>query len=176
VAVKKCLFLLLLVAACGTPGQPDGNQTQPAAKSGPEATPLETRAAPAAPAGLTGLYEGARTAQTDQLCMIGGADQGRFGTIVWGSAEHSCLGAGRAVRRGDKLILTMSGDSACEIDARIAGDTIEFPAAVSPGCSYYCGARAGFAGAKFTRKGFAKADALKAKDLVGDPLCGEFSR
>jgi hypothetical protein len=172
VAVNKSLILLLLAAGCGTQVAPAGNQAQSAGKSAQEPPSTQAPAPPSSPAELTGLYEGARTAQTDQLCMIGGRDQARFGAVVWGSAMHSCLGAGQAVRQGDRLTFTMSGDSACQIVATVSGDRISFPASVPEGCAYYCGARAGFAGASFTRKGSTEVDALKATDLVGDPLCG----
>ena len=170
--MKKLLLLPLILVGCGTPGPREGNESATASTAAPpQATASEPATPAAAASGLTGLYEGARTAQTDQLCMVanGGANEGRFGLVVWGADLHSCSGSGRAVRNGDRLTLTMSGDSRCEITAVMKGDTIAMPAAVPEGCAYYCGARARFAERTLTRAGD---DALKARDLVGDPLCG----
>jgi hypothetical protein len=79
------------------------------------------------------------------------------------------MGSGEAVRQGERLVLKMAGDSTCEIDARLAGGVVTLPASVPEGCAYYCGARAQFAARTLTRSGD---DATKARDLVGDPLCG----
>jgi hypothetical protein len=84
---------------------------------------------------------------------------------------HSCSGSGQAVRSGDTLTLTMDGDSTCRIEARMESGTVTLPQTLPAGCSYYCGARARFSGATFTRSGATAADAMKAKDLAGDPLC-----
>jgi hypothetical protein len=177
--MKRIALLFLLAAGCGTSAQRETNEASVAPKDAPpEAAAPEAPAGPEEPAALTGLYEGARTQATDQLCMVAGArpDEARFGLVVWGSDLHSCLGAGQAVRQGDRLTLRMSGDSSCEIVSTVKDGAIAMPATVPQGCSYYCGARASFAGASFTRKGATTADAMKATDLVGDPLCGESSR
>lgn len=138
------------------------------AGSAPAASP----APGAAPTDLTGLYEGKSGETTNQLCMIAsGPDRARFGLVVWGTNLHSCSGAGDAVRTGDRLLLAMSGDSACRIEARLSDGKVELAAPIPAGCSYYCGARARLDGASFTRVGTTKDEALKAKDLAGDPLC-----
>ena len=156
------IVAFLLLAGCGSQETAGGNEA-----SAPESGP----AIPAS-AGLTGLYEGGKAGQPDQLCMI---DEGkapvRFGLVVWGANDHSCLGAGEAVREGDRLRLTMAGDSTCRIEARIEGGNIVLPSSVPEGCSYYCGARARFAERTLTRKSASAADARKATDLAGDPLC-----
>ena len=84
---------------------------------------------------------------------------------------HSCSGSGSAVREGATLRLRMAGDEPCEIAATLAGGTIRLPQAVPQSCAYYCGARAQLAGAAFTRAGATVEDAMKARDLVGEPLC-----
>jgi hypothetical protein len=84
---------------------------------------------------------------------------------------HSCSGAGTLDRVGDKLRLAMAGDSACTIEATISGNTVRLPERTPEGCAYYCGARAKLGGAELTQTGTTEADAMKAKDLVGDPLC-----
>jgi hypothetical protein len=65
----------------------------------------------------------------------------------------------------------MAGDSACAIEASISGKTIKLPTAVPQGCAYYCGQRATLGGAELTQQGTTEQSAMKAKDLVGEPLC-----
>jgi hypothetical protein len=157
--MNRLILAFFLLAGCGARDESGANQAAPG-KAG------------ATPTGLTGLYESGPANQPDQLCLIDDGDgPARFGLVVWGSDLHSCLGAGEAVRDGDRLTMTMAGDSTCAIDARISGDAVTLPAAVPDGCAYYCGARARFAARTLARKGATAADARKAKDLAGDPLC-----
>jgi hypothetical protein len=152
---------LALLGGCGSQEKDAGNQA---------AGEVGKASAPGGSASLAGLYEGGSAARRDQLCIVergGGTNQ--FGLIVWGSNDHSCMGAGEAVRQGERLVLRMAGDSTCEIEARMAGGAVSLPAKVPEGCAYYCGARARFEARTLTRTGD---DALKARDLVGDPLCG----
>ncbi len=158
--MKRYFAALLLLAGCGP--QDEGNKA-----AAPESVP-----AAETPAGLTGLYEGGNAGQPDQLCMIeDGEGPARFGLVVWGAENHSCLGAGEAIREGDRLRLTMAGDSTCRLEARIEGGKVILPAAVPDGCAYYCGPRARFAARTLTRRGADEAAARKATDLAGDPLC-----
>ena len=161
--MRKFFLALVLLTGCGSQGDEAGNRTESAES---EAPPIS------ASASLTGLYEGGSASRLDQLCMIDeGEGPARFGLVVWGSNDHSCLGAGEAEREGDRLRLTMAGDSTCAIDARIEGANIVLPASVPEGCAYYCGARARFVERTLTRKGASAADARRATDLAGDPLC-----
>ena len=161
--MKRHILAALLLAGCGSQGDETGNAGEPAQSEAPPIT---------ASSSLTGLYEGGDAARPDQLCMIDeGEGPARFGLVVWGSNDHSCLGAGEAARVGDTLRLTMAGDSTCRIDARIAGRNIVLPASVPEGCAYYCGARARFSERTLARKGASAAEARKATDLAGDPLC-----
>ena len=165
--MKRILIALLLLAGCRG-SEEQANQAAPTAQPGKE----QPAAQPAALATLTGLYEGGTAQRPDQLCVTegkGGAH--RFGLVVWCANDHSCSGSGTVSRRGDSLRLTMLGDSSCAIEAPIRGTTVTLPATLPQGCAYYCGARATLGGASFTQKGTTNDDALKAKDLVGDPLC-----
>ena len=162
--MRKSFLALAFLAGCGSQGDQAGNRTESAES---EAPPIS------ASASLTGLYEGGSASQPDQLCMIDeGEGPARFGLMVWGSNDHSCLGAGEAVREGDRLRLTMAGDSACRIDARIEGSNIVLPASVPEGCAYYCAPGATLAGRRFEKTGGTAEDARRATDLAGDPLCG----
>ena len=168
--MKKPLIALVLLAGCGPAGP--GKDAAGANGASPEAAARETGGQAVATARLTGLYEGGRAGQPDQLCVVErGAGDARFGIIVWGANLHSCSGAGEAVREGGRLRLRMAGDEACEVEARIAGGTVTLADTIPEGCAYYCGARARFEGAVLTRRGSGVGDAMKAKDLVGDPLC-----
>jgi len=158
--MRQVLMALVLVAGCGA----GSDQTQNGAAPKAEAA-VDT-------ASLNGLYESGAPPQPNQICMVGGDErQASFGLVAWGENLHSCSGSGRAVREGDKLTLTMAGDERCTIDAKIDGGTITLPATVPEGCSYYCGARARLGSASFVKKGSRLEDAMKAKDLVGEPLC-----
>ena len=160
--MKKSLSILFLLAACGSSEQPD-NQSAAGDANRPRVISM---------AGLVGLYESGPVKQPNQLCIID-EEQGpaQFGLILWGGNLHNCSGAGDAVRDGDRLRLTMSGDQACTLDATIKDGQVTLPAKIPEGCAYYCGARARLDGATFTKKGDTVADALKATDLVGEPLC-----
>lgn len=152
------LLPLALLAACSDAGEP---AKQPA--EAPKAV---------AGRGLTGLYEAAATgAAKSQMCVIERDGKAQFGFVVWGANAHSCSGTGTATQGEAGLKLAMAGDSECTIDAGFAAGVITFPAAIPDGCAYYCGARAKMNGATLIRVGNAEADALKATDLVGDPLC-----
>ena len=167
--MKRLLIALLLLGACGT-------SEEQANRAGAEAEANEAAVEAVQTASLTGLYEGSAGEQTNQLCIIDrGSGDARFGLVVWGGNMHSCSGSGSAAREGENLRLTMAGDETCAIEASISGETITLPATVPDSCAYYCGARATLGGATFQRKGATAEDALKAKDLVGEPLCAGMS-
>jgi hypothetical protein len=168
--MRICLpVLLFLAAGCSGGGEAD-NAAAPAA---PEAR-APSRAAPANGelSTLIGLYEGGKAGQPDQMCIVERDGGQHFGLVVWGANMHSCSGSGTATREGETLRLAMAGDRTCAIDARIDGTIVTFPPTLPEGCAYYCGARANLANASLTQKGTTPADAAKAKDLVGEPLCG----
>ena len=175
--MQKSLIVLALLAGCGAGDRESGNTA--AAGAGNASTTPAGQAAQHSPAAtaiattqLTGLYEGGSGEQRNQLCVIDrGTGDAQFGITVWGANMHSCSGSGQAVRAGNRLTLTMDGDSSCRIEASIEGGAVTLPKDFPAGCSYYCGARARFAGATFTRSGSTAADAMKARDLAGDPLC-----
>jgi hypothetical protein len=165
-------FLLLLLAACGRDSAPDGNQATPDSRGPAASKPGSGSSSPAeAQARLTGLYEGGSGAQKNQMCIVEKGGRAEFGLLVWGGNMHSCSGAGRAVRKGERLTLTMTGDETCTIDATYRDGTVTLPATLPLGCAYYCGARASLAGARFTRSGSSQSDVKKATDIAGDPLC-----
>jgi len=169
--MKYLLPILALVAGCGRGDQPAANEAAPDSRTPVAGSPAPAALAKAADARLTGLYEGGRGEQKNQLCLVEKGAETQFGLLVWGGNLHSCSGAGRAVRKGERLSLGMTGDETCTIEASLKDGTVTLPATVPLGCAYYCGARASFAGASFTRAGTTEADAKKATDIAGDPLC-----
>ncbi|HEY0625616.1 MAG TPA: hypothetical protein VGD10_02675 [Allosphingosinicella sp.] len=153
--MKRVLMALVLVTGCGAGGDQANQSAGSAAQT----------------AGLTGLYEGG-SPRPNQLCVIDrGAGNASFGLVVWGANMHSCSGAGSVGQAGNKLTLTMAGDQSCTIEANISGGNVTLPATVPEGCAYYCGAQAKLGGATFEKKGATAEDAMKAVDLVGEPLC-----
>jgi hypothetical protein len=170
--MKKTLLLLFLLAACGR-DDPAGDNGAAADSGVPAAS--KSRSDPRAEAGggprLAGLYEGGSGPQKNQMCIVEKGGEAQFGLLVWGGNQHSCSGAGRAVRKGDRLTLTMTGDETCSIEASLKDGTLTLPATLPLGCAYYCGARASFAGASFTKSGSSESDVKKATDIAGDPLC-----
>jgi hypothetical protein len=167
--MHKSLLIVAFVAACGASDQrnsaaPAAGQAQPSAAT--------TAAVSAARSDVIGLYEGGPRSRPNQLCVTQRGDTPQFGLIVWGENMRSCSGAGTAERNGDRLILTMTGDSACRIEARIAGGVVTLPDKVPEGCAYYCGAEAHLENMTLRQTGTTAADAARAKDLAGDPLCG----
>jgi hypothetical protein len=164
--MKHFLAAFALLAGCSGGGEGDGNQ---AAGSGSASKDQPGTSGQLVT--ITGLYEGGTGRPANQMCIMEGGGQPRFGLVVWGENLHSCSGSGTVSRTGNTLRLTMAGDEACTIEARISGTTVTLPEAVPDGCAYYCGARASLTGARFTQKGNTESDAGQAKDLVGDPLC-----
>ena len=166
------VWTLLLLASCGD-READGNDAASPANGLVAEGAKDVPATAVATARLTGLYEGGAAARKHQLCIIDkGSGDAQFGLVVWGERDMSCSGAGQAARSGDRLTLTMSGDRTCTIEARMVGDEVTLPAAVPEGCSYYCAQGAKLSSVRFARTGSTAADAMKAKDLADDPLCG----
>lgn len=154
----------LLLAACERGADPPTGEAQlePDRRS---AVQTET---------LTGLYQPAGNPgqSRSRLCMVSEESGGTTFGLMIERAEGSCGGAGRAVRNGTVVRLTMAGESECAVDASMNGTLLTFPASVAPGCDYYCAPGVSLASRTFEKTGGTAADALRATDLAGDPLCG----
>lgn len=122
---------------------------------------------------LNGLYQSGPAKARSVLCIIGRPRNSRFGLVVHASGDRTCSGSGTVTRQGSGVTFRMAGDSACKIVGRISDRTILFPKTVPAGCAYYCGAKGGMAGVRLTQVGTTTKSALSARDLVGEPLCGE---
>ena len=158
---KMLLLASFLAAACGQEeGRPrnDGQAALPTA-----GTPVQT-------ATLTGLYETGSTPPS-QLCIAEQGRAARFGLVIRRNGRPGCSGAGTATRAGPTLRLAMSGDSPCAIEARLEGGRVTFPASLPASCSYYCAPGIVMGSTVFEKTGGTQADAQRARDSVGDPLC-----
>jgi hypothetical protein len=166
--MMRTSFLVLILAGCGTSGVDRGaveNKAQPP----PEAAPAPVVQTDS----LTGLYESGQGPRRSQMCLVDGSGgASRFGLVLWGAGEASCSGAGTAARTGDVVRFTMEGDQACVVEGRVDGTRLAFPSSLPEGCAYYCGQGASLARATFVKVGGTSEDAGRARDLVGDPLCG----
>ncbi len=169
--MKKLFLAALLLASCSPSGE--GNQQSSTAAAPKAAEPKGgERPKEGRLASLTGLYEGGKGEPRNQMCVIDGkGGEQRFGLIVWGANQHSCMGSGTISREGDRLRLAMAGDSACTIEATVSGTTVRLPSSVPEGCAYYCGQRATLGGAELSQQETGKDAAMRAKDLVGEALC-----
>lgn len=120
-----------------------------------------------------GLYLGSGAAEESRLCITGSQATGwRFALVLRDERGLACGGAGRAEVVPAGLRLEMAGDESCEIEARLSGLEMAFEPPLEDGCAYYCAQGASLAGASFRKIGGSEEDALKARDPVGDPLCG----
>ena len=172
--MKRSLVLLALLAGCGAADHP-ANRQAAASPRGASGAPPPAAAAPVRPSdapGLAGLYQSGNPTQPNQLCIADKGDSTQFGLTIWGPNMAACAGAGLAKRDGDRLTLTMTGDSACVLTAQVKSGTIVLPTQLPDGCAYYCGPKASMAGAALTLKEAGAVGAAKAKDVAGDPLCG----
>lgn len=168
--LQIAILLLIVLAGCRRDEPAEPNTAAPAApKPGAsvQTAPVQTQT-------LTGLYEGGDGPRRNQLCMIEREGRGTsFGFVVWGPGETSCSGTGPVTREGQRLVLRLDGDESCALEARTDGTRVTLPADIAAQCqNYYCGQGAQMAGAAFDKVAGAESDALRAADLVGDPLCG----
>lgn len=167
--MRHYLIAVALLAGCS----PEfGAGTDPANQTRGDSAPDAPAPVPATGSSLVGLYEGGPATARDQICMVERDGETRFGLVLWGANGHSCSGSGTARREGQgRVILEMAGDSPCTVEARFEGGSLDLAVDQQEGCAYYCGARARLNGAELVRTGAAEADAMRAKDLVGEPLC-----
>jgi hypothetical protein len=163
------IAILLLAALAGCRGQSEPAVPDGAGSAGPGASP----AGPVQTDTLTGLYESGQGPRRNQMCMIEREGRASFGFVTWGPGEKNCSGSGPATREGDRLRLRLEGDESCTLEARIEGRRVTLPTNIPAQCqSYYCGNGAQMSGTAFDKVAGAQADAMRAVDLVGDPLCG----
>ncbi len=164
--MRKLLVLaFFLAASCGS-----GDEQGGAPRNGAGARSGASPGGPVQTATLTGLYESGGP-QPSQLCITEQGRAAHFGLVTRRNGRAGCSGVGAAVRTGSTLRLTMTGESACAIEARLEGGRVTFPASLPPGCAYYCAPGAGDAGLRLDKTGGTREDALRARDIVGDPLC-----
>ena len=166
---KSTVFLapFLLLGGCGSEKEPQ-NANQIAAKA-----PEPVFRPDGGLADLTGLWEDGPFAARSQMCIVeSSGGPARFALVRWGEGNRSCSGGGTIQRTGETLRFTMAGESGCVFDARLDGMALTIGGTVPSGCAYYCTAGTSLAGASFTLVAPSVEDARRARDLVGEPLCG----
>jgi hypothetical protein len=167
--LETALLLLIALAGCRSGEGSGGNASDAPAAGGDGKSVAQVQIAT-----LTGLYEGGEAPRRNQMCMIEREGRGTgFGFVTWGPGDRNCSGSGTATREGNVLRLRLDGDEGCALEARIDGRRVTLPTNIPAECqTYYCGGGAQMSGAAFDKVGGGEADALRAVDLVGDPLCG----
>jgi hypothetical protein len=167
--LEIALLLLIALTGCRSGEGAAGNGVAAPAAGGGGKSGAEVQTAT-----LTGLYEGGEAPRRNQMCMIEREGRGTsFGFVTWGSGDMNCSGSGTATREGNVLRLRLDGDESCALEARIEGRRVTLPTNIPAECqAYYCGSGAQISGAAFDKVGGGEPDALRAVDLVGDPLCG----
>jgi hypothetical protein len=163
------ILLVLALASCGGDDEPEGNGA--AGRRWLPRPPWPQR--PARLGTLTGLYRSDPGPSLSRLCILPARRSARFGIVVSAGGGQSCSGSGRVTRDAGGLRFSMAGESACTFHASVSGRTIIITPDVSAGCSYYCGSGARLVGARLTQTSTRRTDAMKATDLVGEPLCSE---
>jgi hypothetical protein len=164
--MHKLLIALTLLGSCSSGGGAGANHSEEQSKAAPASA-----ARPAVPESLVGLYEGDQSGAVSQICIVERGGESRFGLLIWGGNDHSCSGSGTVERDSGRIVLAMAGDSPCRLEAEFDGRQLSFAQEQPAGCAYYCGARAQMAGARLTQSGKTESDALRARDLVDEPLC-----
>lgn len=139
------LSLTLLLAACGGADEP-------------------TNGIVAAPEASQAAYASFAAAGRDRLCIAEQGGKASFVTYAEGT-DANCLVRGSWSPGGPQAIKP-DGDPSCSIIFNKDQQEIRLVAG-GPGCAYYCGPGASFAGKTFTR--MAKPEPVS--DIVGDPLC-----
>lgn len=170
--MNKSLIALALVAGCGGSGNSPSRQSQPGGQASGVAPKTAAVDETRADGALTGLWQSGAGTRPNQMCILETKGKAQFGITLWGPNLRACSGAGTVTRTGDRVTLAMAGDSPCTLDATLKGGTITLSTDVPAGCAYYCGAGASFAGASLMQQGARRSDALKAKDVAGEALCG----
>ena len=160
--MRKALILLALLAGCSREPVPGNDQTA-RRETRPQRTLAQLRS-------LTGLYESGDRRAPSQLCIIQRRRSADFGLVVRGPGAASCAGSGKVRRIGRRLRFTMGGESRCTLTATIDHLSIVMPASAPRGCAYYCGAPARLTNVRLTRNGGTMHAAMRARDLVGEPL------
>lgn len=121
---------------------------------------------------IVGLYERAGVPdRPSRICIVGQGAQTRFGLNASYEGPESCTAKGRVQSTGPVLTFAIDGDPACRLAATKTATGLLLNAPEGRECAYYCGRNTGLDAGPFEKVGDTEADARKAVDLVGEPLC-----
>ena len=115
---------------------------------------------------LTGLYERGG----DRLCLVPQGEDLRVGAFVLNGGRLGCSASGTAKRSGDRLRIHFG--NACELEARVEGARIIFPAKLPSQCARRCTARGTFSGLRVERMSDVLSEAAALRDPRGRAVCG----
>ncbi|MCC2975758.1 hypothetical protein LK533_03590 [Sphingomonas sp. PL-96] len=115
---------------------------------------------------ITGLYQRGG----DRLCLVPAGETLRIGAFVLNGGRLGCSASGTARQSGDHLRIDFG--NACELDARIEGTRIIFPANLPPQCAQRCTARATFSGLRVEQMSDVLSEAAALRDPRGRAVCG----
>ena len=148
--MRGFIFLFLVFAASGCGGKEAANE-QLASREADAAAPAKA---------ADEVWSGAGR---NRLCLR----DGRAGLIVYASqGDSNCSLRGSFKDSGNGYRIEAEGDPSCRIEARREGNALLL-GEVAPGCAYYCGPKASYAGARFSPT----PGEPSATDFAGDPLC-----
>lgn len=116
-----------------------------------------------------GAYGADTNIGEDRACVVGNARALRVGLLVAYGTGGECVGRGAGEVDGGRLRMTL--ERGCEMDARLDGDGLILPGAVSSECQSLCTGRASWAGVTIPKASDSAADALAITDGRGRALC-----
>ena len=123
-------------------------------------------------ASVVGLYERAGVPdRPSQICVSADEEQLRFGLRSSYEGPENCMMKGRVEQAGSALRLRIDGDPACSVSGTITATGLTLAQPQGAECSYYCGRNTDLDGGDFAKVGGTEADARKAVDIAGEPLC-----
>ena len=115
---------------------------------------------------ITGLYQRGG----DRLCLVPQGEDLRVGAFVLNGGRLGCSASGTAKRTGDRLKVNFG--NACEVEVRIEGERIIFPAKLPPQCAQRCSARGTFSGLRVERMSDVVSETAALRDPRGRAVCG----
>lgn len=116
-----------------------------------------------------GAYGADTNIGEDRACVVRVGRETRVGLLVAYGTGGDCLGRGVAEVEGGRARMSLGRE--CELEARLDGDGLILPGAVTSECQSLCTGRASWAGVTIPKASDSAADALAITDGRGRALC-----
>lgn len=169
--MRTALALCMVLAGCSVEKPADNGVVGAAGEL--EAAAISAGAIPnpdTAP--VEGLYERSGDGGPDRICLLREAGETyRIGIDVMFGDETECVARGRAVRKGERVTISLEGRGECRIEARFDGREIALPGSVPDGCAVYCTKRGSLSGFALGQSSSSRADAASVLARDGALLC-----